>query len=428
MDKKLCDRAKASRPVGCPIFPHRSGRWARKVQGGRFAYLGKVLPDGDYGLASAMERWLREKDFLIAGRLPPSTADGLTVAGLCNSFLTSKLRAFQAGQIVERTFMDLHGVCDLLVGIFGRERPVASLTVADFDEARGKLPATWGPIRTGAIIAKAKSVFKFGLDSGLLDRPVKTGTVFRPPSNRILRLARAARGERLFRPEELRAVIDAAPLQLKAMVLLGANCGFGPTDIGRLPIAALDLQSQWVTFARPKTGIMRRCPLWHETVAALEAVLKSRREPAVESARGLVFITRTGKAWIDGKGRNSVGHELAKVLRAVGLGDRDLGHYRLRHLLQSVGEEAGDAAAVSHIMGHVAAANDMAAVYRGKISDDRLRRVADHVRQWLFGGPAPEPQPAIEARRPTPRLTRDKQEVPSWEAEQGPDGVWRVKQ
>ena len=30
-------------------------------------------------------------------------------------------------------------------------------------------------------------------------------------------------------------------------------------------------------------------------------------------------------------------------------------------------------------------ARDMASVYRERISDERLRAVADHVRQWLFG-------------------------------------------
>jgi hypothetical protein len=36
-------------------------------------------------------------------------------------------------------------------------------------------------------------------------------------------------------------------------------------------------------------------------------------------------------------------------------------------------------------MGHVPAANDMAAVYRQRVNDDRLRRVTEHVRTWLFG-------------------------------------------
>ena len=36
-------------------------------------------------------------------------------------------------------------------------------------------------------------------------------------------------------------------------------------------------------------------------------------------------------------------------------------------------------------MGH--ARDDMASVYRERISDERLKAVSDHVRKWLFGGP-----------------------------------------
>lgn len=35
------------------------------------------------------------------------------------------------------------------------------------------------------------------------------------------------------------------------------------------------------------------------------------------------------------------------------------------------------------IMGH--SRDDMASVYRERIGDDRLRAVAEHVRQWLWG-------------------------------------------
>jgi hypothetical protein len=46
--------------------------------------------------------------------------------------------------------------------------------------------------------------------------------------------------------------------------------------------------------------------------------------------------------------------------------------------------------AVDHIMGH--ARNDMASVYRERISDERLAAVSDRVRAWVFAeGQAAEP-------------------------------------
>jgi len=59
--------------------------------------------------------------------------------------------------------------------------------------------------------------------------------------------------------------------------------------------------------------------------------------------------------------------------------------YALRRTFETIGGECRDQAAVDHIMGH--ARDDMASVYRERISDERLEAVTDHVRRWLFGVP-----------------------------------------
>ena len=56
---------------------------------------------------------------------------------------------------------------------------------------------------------------------------------------------------------------------------------------------------------------------------------------------------------------------------------------RLRHTFETIGGESRDQVAVDAIMGH--SRDDMASVYRERIGDDRLRAVAEHVRQWLWG-------------------------------------------
>ncbi len=61
-----------------------------------------------------------------------------------------------------------------------------------------------------------------------------------------------------------------------------------------------------------------------------------------------------------------------------------LGFYALRHTFQTVAEGARDLAAVQSIMGHAAAANDMSAVYRERVDDERLLAVTQHVRKWLL--------------------------------------------
>ena len=70
-----------------PLFPHARGYWAKKVRG-RLVYFGKVADDPK-GKA-ALDKWLNQKDDLLAGRTPRVAGDGLTIRDLCNRFLTAK--------------------------------------------------------------------------------------------------------------------------------------------------------------------------------------------------------------------------------------------------------------------------------------------------------------------------------------------------
>jgi integrase len=141
------------------------------------------------------------------------------------------------------------------------------------------------------------------------------------------------------------------------------------------------LEGGWVNYPRPKTGIPRRCPLWPETVAALTEWLADRRAPADPCDADMVFLTQRGNSWHTDSPANPLSAEVRKLLDALGInGHRNF--YALRHTFQTIGDECGDFLAVRSIMGH--ADGDIAAHYRERISDERLRRVAGHVRAWLF--------------------------------------------
>ena len=68
-----------------PLFPHSRGYWAKKVRG-QLRYFDKVADDPE-GKA-ALDKWLDQKDDLLAGRTPRASGDGLTIRDLCNRFLT----------------------------------------------------------------------------------------------------------------------------------------------------------------------------------------------------------------------------------------------------------------------------------------------------------------------------------------------------
>jgi integrase len=313
------------------------------------------------------------------------TGDGLTVADLCNRFLTAKLRKQEASEIGGRTFAGYREATDLLVRTFGANRPVADLAADDFERLRATMSRRWGPTRLGNVIGRVKSVFKYGAENGLIDRPVRYGSEFRKPGKSVRRRHKAQAGPRMLEPAELRRVIEAAGQPLRAMTLLGLNCGLGNHDVAALHVGDIALGAGWLDFPRPKTGIPRRCPLWPETVAALREVIASRPTPLGFEDCGRVFLNRRGASYVRTTGASHtdlISVQFGDLLRKLGLHRPGLGFYTLRHVFRTVADAARDTPAVDLVMGH--ADHSMAGHYRERIDDGRLRAVTGHVRAWLW--------------------------------------------
>jgi integrase len=377
------------------MFAHPSGQWAKKING-RLHYFG-VWADPEAALA----RLNREYPFLKEGKTPPAVdvSSGCTLRQLVNDFLRSKEDKLKAGDLSPRTFRDYYKTCEGLNDQFGRERRVDDLRPEDFRKFRAKLAERFGVVSLRNEINRVTIVFNYAHENELIDKPVCYGQSFDRPSARAIRKQRNAAGAKLYTPEEIHGILAAADVQLKAMVMLGINCGFGNTDVASLPLLAVDLAGGWVNFPRPKTEISRRVPLWPETIAALNEALAKRPDPAGPAARELVFVTRHGAPWVRVKAKDkregdaepapvavpidAISQEFRKLLHKLQInGRRGLGFYTLRHCFETVGGESKDQVAVDAIMGHVDCS--MAANYRHGVSDERLRAVVSVVHDWLF--------------------------------------------
>jgi integrase len=373
-------RSKPQKPYPeFPLYAHAAGVWAKRIRG-KVHYFGKWDdPDG------ALAKYLEQRDALHAGRKPRADPGAFTVKDAANLFLNDKQALVNSGELSPRTWADYKQISDLVVAHLGKVRLVTDLDPEDFARLRNKLAARWGPHRLGSkLIQYTRCLFKHALDAGMIDRPVRFGPGFKRPSKKVLRLNRAEHGPNLFTREEILQLLDKAGVQLRAMLLLGINCGFGNADCASLPLSAVDLDHGWLVYPRPKTGIPRRCPLWPETIAALKHVVAKRPESKKAEHAGLVFITKYGSSWGKDSNDNPVSKETAKLLRALNINGRmGLGFYTLRHVFRTIADETKDQPATDFIMGH--ARNDMASVYRERISDARLRAVTDYVRNWLFG-------------------------------------------
>jgi integrase len=388
------DSGKPSKPYPeFPLFPHAAGVWAKKIRG-KMHYFGP-WSDPDAALA----KYLEQKDALHAGRTPRPDRAALTVKDVANLFLNAKKQAVDAGELALRTFNDYKAIMDMMVEGLGKRRPVAALDAQDFGALKNKLARRNGPARISTLVQVIRCAFKFAYESGALDAPIRFGPVFKRTSKKVLRLDRAKKGPKLFSAAEVRALalgalvvgkdgpeLVQAGAQLRAMILLGINAGFGNADCGNLPLSALDLDKGILDFARPKTGIPRRCCLWAETAQALREALEKRPAPKKAEHAGLVFITKYGLPWAKLDSAGPLTQEMRKLLNKLGLnGHRNF--YTLRHTFRTVADEAKDQPAADYIMGHEVP--HMSSVYRETISDARLRAVADQVRAWLFPAAAP---------------------------------------
>ena len=347
----------------CPLFAHQNGQFAKKIKG-KLHYFGT---DKDKAVAA----YLAKKEYLHAGIAPPTECD--TIGDLLDAFMEGKQQALESGELAPRTFKEYETVCDVIAETIGKRRAIEQLTPADFTKLRRRLstkkngePAS--PVSVKRLLTFARMPFYFANEE--LGASIRYKKALRTPPAKVIRAARDAIGERLFQPEEIQTIVKAAPAPLKAMILLGINCGFGPGDCQKLPISALDLTNGWQTFSRPKTGVKRRCPLWPSTIAALKAVIGKRTSgPVFEGCWNRHVVARAFQAVCIGTGVYREGVTT---------------FYTLRRTFETVATASEvPQAVINAIMGH--AEHDIPAIYRQKVFDEQLQKCVKHVGNWTLG-------------------------------------------
>lgn len=91
-------------------------------------------------------------------------------------------------------------------------------------------------------------------------------------------------------PEDLRALLDAAWLREKAMILLGLNLAMHGGEVASVRKDDIDLDARTYEADRNKTGIPRVGHLWLSTVEAIQAY-----QNAKPHSSEFLFASRTGK-------------------------------------------------------------------------------------------------------------------------------------
>lgn len=373
-----------------PLFPHATGRWAKKIRG-KFVYFGRVADDPD-GTA-AIAKYQEQCEDLHAGRKPREKTSGLTLLDLVNKFLRVKDTLKDDGELSPRTFYGYYHCCEMLLKVLGKNRVVTDLDTEDFEKIRATAMKGLGMEARSNVVRLVRAVFNFGYNEGLIERPVRFGSAFKSPSAKSrLKDKTAKKAERILTAEQVRALIDGASVHFRAMILLGVNCGFGNHDLGTLTFSALDLDGGWHNHARPKTGVPRRAKLWPETVTAIRAAIAARRKPKDPANSDLVFITKHGAPWVRWKKQavpdpsKSAWRDAVAIVSRILFKKLGINHgasfYSLRRMTETIGGGCKDQIGVDAVMGH--SRGDMASVYRLDIEDSRLEAVSTVIHNWLF--------------------------------------------
>ena len=385
---KTKKRKKPKKPKGSPLTVHPNGQWSKKING-KPEYFG---PWDDY--EGALKRYT---EFVNGNPKQIQDSSSVTLEELVMLALTSKEQEVNSGKVTDRTFQDLRKTGQRMVEFWGRDLIVDEMDPTNFRDFRSHLATRHkSPARLRTEITKVNQFFNFG-EKNQHHRPVYKGSEFYFPAKREERAwkyeNRQTHGKVFFEAAQIRAILDAANPQMKAMVLLGINCGFENEEIGQLRRHQIK-NDGWIEKLRGKTGEFRLCKLWPDTLQAIENY--ERPDPKDPSHDDRVFLVA--------RSRRPYGHTftsdggtrpdpiLSRQFKRI---TEDLGIYRvnltwkaLRKTFQTVAENElarkygqPDMIAIRLAMGH--RDPSISANYREVVEPFRLERVADAVYDWL---------------------------------------------
>ena len=350
--------------------------WAKKVNG-KVHYFGT-----DYEEACA--EYKRQKPFLEAGIDTPGR--GPTLADLLNEFLSDRRDQKEEGRLAQQTFNDYVEVCDIIASALPVSSTLQSLKVEQFSSirkslAKGKKKKVLSLKSQDRRLGYARAIFRFAsIDNFLIDRPLPFTRPLAGISKLEMRRYRAGRPARRLTAEEIKGVLETDSPVLKAAVLLAINGGLNNSDIRQLTVKVATPESGVMVYPRRKTFFNRVTPLWPETQLAISEVLKAR--PKTKS--DLLLISPEGISYQDTKKKDPISRFFTDALRRNKTHAPGKNFGALRTMFAQVGKEVGDDIALKAAMGH-SDGSQLYESYADGVYLPRIKRITDHVHQWLFG-------------------------------------------
>jgi integrase len=319
-----------SRPASNPLSFHAPTGQHYVTRRGRRIYLGA---DHEEAIARYHRLALGFQQDRRVPQLVPARAYGrdsepvlactLTVKELANRFIAAQQANWRAPAETKCGY--LHWL-----GRFLADHPrllAADFTLEQFATWKLSLRSrSFAPKSIDHYLGAVRALFKFAEEAGLLTHIPRLSRV-----RNESKILRDAQPKQLYTPAEIGQLVAAADVQMKCMLLVALNCGFGPKDMHDVCWDHFD--DERVVLARSKTGVSQVFTLWPETRQALADLAKDRRQRIKKSLRrgcqrtdgGRVFITKFWRPW----NRDAVAEQFRKLCKRANV--PCFGFYRLRH-------------------------------------------------------------------------------------------------
>jgi len=357
-----------------PLTLHSTGQYCKKIKG-KIHYFGTDKKQ-------ALERYLEQAAFLHNGKATmfKTTNGNMTLKSLCNIYLQHQQAKAASAEITIRHHADQISCLKKFMSFIGQHRKISEISTLDLQNYKRRLKRAYNSAhRINLHISIMKTMFHWARKNYVLDYIPNIDAV---GSVKIIHKQR-----HVFTSEQIHRLFDFADVRMRAMILLGLNCGFGCTDCGELKWSDLDLVNGRVKLARKKTGVSRDLPLWAETIESLEKIPRTG-ELVFSTLKDKPLIQTTYQINEDGSSKysniNLVTSRFCKLMKKAGIrAPKGTGFYTLRRTAATVAARSGDPFAVQRLLGH--ANLKMATIYVQDVSR-QTDRVIENSRKYVIQG------------------------------------------
>jgi integrase len=251
---------------GFPLRPHRNGYWYKSHWNSRTKkseqfYFGKWSddPKGERAVSDPLAGWLARRSAIMAGtdNLRIQTSDNdLYLGHLMERFLTFKRNKVHAGELSWTTLRDYIAEIPKFVRFLKPSMPASGLKPEHFSAYMRHLTdeRKLGRHARKRVRALITALLRYGVSNGWFAMP-NCGTDWMAPATNpdAMRQAKARAGikdhsDRIFTGEEIDRLLQRATPTFKALILVAANVGLGPADLGRLTWDKIDMTHGWLRY------------------------------------------------------------------------------------------------------------------------------------------------------------------------------------